>query len=44
MNIEDAVRANLPVTEDPKADYQVYNVGRAFGYEVSPRIIGSSSI
>ena len=44
VNIEDAVRANLLVMEDPKADYQVYNVGGAFGYEVSPRITGSSSI
>jgi len=34
VNIEDAVRANLLVMEDPRADYQVYNVGGGKAYTV----------
>ena len=34
VNIEDAVRANLLVMEDSKADYEVYNVGGGRAYTV----------
>ncbi|MCD6170688.1 MAG: NAD-dependent epimerase/dehydratase family protein [Candidatus Latescibacteria bacterium] len=34
VNIEDVVRANLLVLENPRADYQVYNVGGGKAYTV----------
>jgi len=34
VNIEDAVRANLLVMEDSRADYEVYNVGGGRAYTV----------
>lgn len=34
VNIEDVVRANLFVMDDPRADYQVFNVGGGKGYTV----------
>lgn len=34
VNIEDVVRANLLVMEDPRGDYQVYNVGGGKAYTV----------
>ena len=34
VNIEDVVRANLLVMDDPRADYQVFNVGGGKGYTV----------
>jgi len=34
VNIEDVVRANLLVMDDPLADYQVFNVGGGEGYTV----------
>jgi len=34
VNIEDAVRANLLVMEDSRADYEVYNVGGGRAYNV----------
>lgn len=34
VNIEDVVRANLLVLEDPRADYQVFNVGGGKAYTV----------
>lgn len=34
VNVEDVVRANLLVLEDPRTDYQVFNVGGGKGYTV----------
>ncbi|MCX5884388.1 MAG: SDR family NAD(P)-dependent oxidoreductase [Proteobacteria bacterium] len=34
VNIEDVVKANLLVLDDPRADYQIFNVGGRKGYTV----------
>jgi dTDP-L-rhamnose 4-epimerase len=34
VNIEDVVKANLLVMDDPRADYQIFNVGGGRGYTV----------
>jgi dTDP-L-rhamnose 4-epimerase len=34
VNVEDVARANLLVLEDPRTDYQVFNVGGGKGYTV----------